>query len=131
VRGLHRGPLDRRGRLFPAPRGPMGMTAAEASDAAAQLSLDAFKQTAEWVADVFGEAAANTLFTVDGGAAFVGGSLQSDTIQLGGLIGTALSWVRIAYMIYTVAADRGQGRRTWPARSSATLSPDSSSTLYV
>jgi len=66
----------------------MGKTAAEASDAAVQLSLDAFKQalmkqTAEWVADVFGEAAANALFTVDGGAAFVGGSLQSGTIQLG------------------------------------------------
>jgi len=86
----------------------MGKTAAEATDAAAQISLDAFKQalmkqTAEWVADVFGEAAANALFTVDGGAAFVGGSLQSGTIQLGGLIGTALAWVMMAYMIYTVA----------------------------
>jgi len=86
----------------------MGKTAAEATDAAAQLSLDAFKQalmkqTAEWVANVFGEAAANALFTVNGGTAFVGGSLQSGTIQLGGLVGTALSWVMTAYMIYTVA----------------------------
>lgn len=86
----------------------MGKTAAQASDAAAQLSLDAFeqalmRQTAEWVAQVFGEAAANALFTVNGGAAFVGGSLQSGTIQLGGLVGTTLSWVMTAYMIYTVA----------------------------
>ena len=86
----------------------MGKTAADATDAAAQLSLDAFKQalmqqTAQWVAEVFGEAAANALFTVNGGAAFVGGSLQTGTIQLGGLIGTALAWVMVAYMIYMVA----------------------------
>jgi conjugal transfer mating pair stabilization protein TraN len=86
----------------------MGKTAAEASDALAQVSLDAFKQavmrqTAQWVADLFGEAAANSLFTVNGGAAFVGGNLQAGSIQLGGLIGTALSWVMAAYMIYTVA----------------------------
>ena len=85
----------------------MGKTAAEASDALAQVSLDAFKQavmrqTAQWVADLFGEAAANSLFTVNGGAAFVGGNLQAGSIQLGGLIGTALSWVMAAYMIYTV-----------------------------
>jgi conjugal transfer mating pair stabilization protein TraN len=70
--------------------------------------LSAFKQalmqeTAQWVAQVFGEAAANALFTVNGGAAFVGGSLQAGTIQLGGLVGTALSWVMTAYLIYTVA----------------------------
>jgi len=55
------------------------------------------------VANVFGEAAANALFTVNGGTAFVGGSLQSGTIQLGGLVGTALSWVMTAYMLYRVA----------------------------
>ncbi|WP_200254381.1 conjugal transfer mating pair stabilization protein TraN, partial [Thiococcus pfennigii] len=86
----------------------MGTTAAQASDAAAQLSLDAFtqalmKQTAEWVAEIFGEAAANALFTVDGGAAFVGGELQAGTIELGGVVGTTLSWIMTAYMIYTVA----------------------------
>ncbi len=86
----------------------MGKTAAEATDAAAELSLSAFKQalmqeTAQWVASVFGEAAANALFTVNGGAAFVGGQLQAGTIQLGGLLGTALSWVMTAYLIYTVA----------------------------
>ena len=42
----------------------MGKTAADATDAAAQLSLDAFKravmqETAKWVAELFGEAAAN------------------------------------------------------------------------
>ena len=86
----------------------MGKTAADATDAAAQLSLDAFKQalmqeTARWVAELFGEAAANALFTVNGGAAFVGGNLQAGTIQLGGLVGTALAWVMAAYMIYAIA----------------------------
>jgi conjugal transfer mating pair stabilization protein TraN len=65
---------------------------AGATDAAASLSLDAFKhalmpETARRVPDVFGEAAANALFTVNGGAAFVGGNLQAGTIQLGGLVG--------------------------------------------
>jgi conjugal transfer mating pair stabilization protein TraN len=86
----------------------MGKTAADATDAAARLSLDAFKQalmqeTARWVSEIFGEAAANALFTVNGGAAFIGGNLQAGTIQLGGLVGTALSWVMTAYMIYTIA----------------------------
>jgi conjugal transfer mating pair stabilization protein TraN len=86
----------------------MGKTAADVSDAAAELSLDGFKQallreTAEWVANVFGETAANALFSVNGGAAFVGGSLQTGPIQLGGLVGTALSWVMTAYMLYTIA----------------------------
>jgi conjugal transfer mating pair stabilization protein TraN len=80
----------------------MGKTAADVSDAAAQLSLDGFKQallreTAEWVANVFGETAANALFSV------IGGSLQTGPIQLGGLVGTALSWVMTAYMLYTIA----------------------------
>jgi conjugal transfer mating pair stabilization protein TraN len=82
----------------------MGKSAAEATDAAARLSLDAFMQeTAKRVAEIFGEAAANTLFTVNGGAAFVGGNLQAGTIQLGGLVGTALSWMMTAYMIYSIA----------------------------
>ena len=86
----------------------MGKTAADVSDAAARLSLDGFKQallreTAQWVADVFGDAAANALFSVNGGAAVIGGSLQSGPIQLGGLLGTTLSWVMTAYMIYTIA----------------------------
>ena len=86
----------------------MGKTAADVSDAAARLSLDGFKQalmreTAQWVANVFGEAAANALFSVNGGAAFVGGSLQAGPVQLGGLVGTALSWVMTAYMLYTIA----------------------------
>jgi conjugal transfer mating pair stabilization protein TraN len=86
----------------------MGKTAADATDATARLSLDAFKQavmqeTARWVTEIFGEAAANALFTVNGGAAFVGGNLQAGTIPLGGLVGTALSWVMTANMIYTIA----------------------------
>jgi len=86
----------------------MGKTAADVSDAAARLSLDGFRQallreTAQWVADVFGDAAANALFSVNGGAAIIGGSLQSGPIELGGLLGTTLSWVMTAYMIYTIA----------------------------
>jgi conjugal transfer mating pair stabilization protein TraN len=86
----------------------MGKTAADVSDAAAPLSLDGFKQalmqeTAQWVAGVFGDAAANALFSVNGGAAVIGGSLQSGPIELGGLLGTTLSWVMTAYMIYTIA----------------------------
>ena len=61
------------------------------------------QETARWVAEIFGEAAANALFTVNGGAAFVGGNLQAGTVQLGGLVGTALSWVMTAYMIYSIA----------------------------
>lgn len=54
------------------------------------------------MAEVFGEAA-NALFTVNGGAAFIGGNLQAGAIQLGGPVGAALSWVMAAYMIYRVA----------------------------
>ena len=87
----------------------MGNTTAAASDAAARLSLDTAKQalirqSAQWTANVFGDAAANALFALDGGGpAFVNGSLQAGNIQLGGLIGTTLAWAMTAYMIYSVA----------------------------
>ncbi|MFE8032857.1 conjugal transfer mating pair stabilization protein TraN [Thiohalocapsa marina] len=87
----------------------MGNTAAAASEAAAELSLDAAKQalmrqTAQWTANVFGDAAANALFAVEGGGqAVVNGTLQAGNIQLGGLIGTTLAWAMTAYMIYSVA----------------------------
>ncbi|WP_323705345.1 conjugal transfer mating pair stabilization protein TraN [Thiorhodovibrio frisius] len=86
----------------------MGKTAASASEGAARLSLDAAKQaimrqTVQWVANVFGDAAANALFvTSGGGPAVVGGSVQAGQLQLGGLLGTTLSWIMTAYMIYSV-----------------------------
>ncbi|WP_323697046.1 conjugal transfer protein TraN [Thiorhodovibrio litoralis] len=86
----------------------MGNTAASASEGAARLSLDAAKQavmrqTVQWVANIFGDAAANALFvTSSGGPAVVGGTVQAGQLQLGGLLGTTLSWIMTAYMIYTV-----------------------------
>jgi len=86
----------------------MGNTAAAVSDGAAKLSLDAAKQalmrqTAQWTANVFGDAAANALFAVEGGGqAVVGGAVQAGQIQLGGLIGATLAWVMVAYMIYSI-----------------------------
>ncbi|WP_328986278.1 conjugal transfer mating pair stabilization protein TraN [Thiorhodovibrio winogradskyi] len=86
----------------------MGKTAASASEGAARLSLDAAKQavmrqTAQWVANIFGDAAANALFvTSGGGPAVVGGTVQAGQLQLGGLLGTTLSWIMTACMIYTL-----------------------------
>ncbi len=87
----------------------MGKTAADATDAAAELGLAGFKQAmtrqiAQWTLDVFGEAATNALFaTTSGGAAAQGGALATDALQLGGTLGTALGWVMTAYMVYTIA----------------------------
>jgi conjugal transfer mating pair stabilization protein TraN len=85
-----------------------GSTSAAASDGAARLSLNAAKQalmrqTAQWTANVFGDAAANALFAVEGGGqAVIGGTVQAGNIQLGGLVGTTLAWAMTAYMIYSV-----------------------------
>ncbi|MGB5737278.1 MAG: conjugal transfer mating pair stabilization protein TraN, partial [Thiohalocapsa sp.] len=86
----------------------VGNTAAASSEAGARLSLQAAKQallrqTAEWTAQVFGDAAVNTLFAVEGGGpAVVNGTVQAGNLQLGGLIGTTLAWAMSAYMIYSV-----------------------------
>ena len=65
------------------------------------------QQTAQWTLDTFGPAAANALFTVNGGAAVAAdGTLAAGTLQLGGLAaaaGTALTWVAIAYTTYQAA----------------------------
>jgi conjugal transfer mating pair stabilization protein TraN len=87
----------------------MGKTAADASDAAAELGLTGFKQAltrhiAQWTLDTFGEAATNALFsTAGGGTAAQGGALATDSLQLGGALGTALGWVMTAYMINSIA----------------------------
>ncbi|MBK5942222.1 conjugal transfer protein TraN [Halochromatium roseum] len=86
----------------------VGNTAAATSEAGARLSLDAAKQallrqTVDWTAQVFGDAAANALFAVEGGgSAVVNGTVQAGNIQLGGLIGTTLAWAMTAYLIYSV-----------------------------
>ena len=90
-----------------------GKTAAAATDAAAELGLSAvkqalLKQTAEWAAQLFGDAAVNALFsTTSGGAAVTGGVVaEGSVLQLGGgtaWLGTAMAWAMYAYMIYTVA----------------------------
>ena len=91
----------------------MGQTTASATDAAASLGLDGFKQallrqTAEWAAQLFGDAAVNALFsTTTGGAAVSGGAVaEGSVLQLGGggaWLGTAMAWAMYAYLIYTVA----------------------------
>jgi len=83
----------------------VGNTAAATSEAGARFSLDAAKQallrqTVEWTAQVFGDAAANALFAVEGGgSAVVNGTVQAGNLQLGGLIGTTLAWAMTAYLI--------------------------------
>jgi hypothetical protein len=65
----------------------LGSTTPAASDAAASLSVDAFGQqllheTAGWVAETFGEAAANSLFSAGGASpAVVGGVLDSGPLS--------------------------------------------------
>jgi conjugal transfer mating pair stabilization protein TraN len=86
----------------------LGATAPAASEAAAEGAVAAFeqavlRQTAEWVGATFGEVAGNALFAVEGGPAFVGGVLQSGNVALGGVVGTAMSWLMTAYTVYTVA----------------------------
>ncbi len=86
----------------------VGNTAAATSEAGARLSLDAAKQallrqTVNWTAQVFGDAAANALFAVEGGGpAVINGTVQAGNLQLGGLIGTTLAWAMTAYLIYSV-----------------------------
>ena len=99
--------------VFPLLDNLMGKTTASAADAAASLGLDAFKQallkqTAEWAAQLFGDAAVNALFsTTTGGAAVSGGVVaEGSVLQLGGggaWLGTAMAWAMYAYLIYTVA----------------------------
>ena len=89
-----------------------GKTAAAATDAAAEVGLSAvkqalLKQTAEWAAQLFGDAAVNALFsTTSGGVAVTGGVVaEGSVLQLGGgtaWLGTAMAWAMYAYMIYTV-----------------------------
>ena len=92
--------------------GVTGTTTPAAGSEAAMGLLGAAQQymlraTAQWTLDTFGPAAANALFTVNGGAAVAAdGTLAAGYTQLGGLAaaaGAALFWVGIAYTAYQVA----------------------------
>ncbi|GLR77540.1 conjugal transfer protein TraN [Azospirillum oryzae] len=88
-----------------------GGTESVASDAASKTLIGSIQQTllnkvGDWTAQVFGDAAANSLFSVaeTGGSAFVGGTAQGP-LQLGGgqaIIGSVLGWVMIAYTVYQI-----------------------------
>jgi len=88
----------------------MGNVAPSATDAAAKVATEGvsqliMQQTAEWAAQLFGDAAVNLLFsTTAGGSAVVNGAVQG-TLQLGGgaaLLGTVLAVVMWAYLIYQI-----------------------------
>lgn len=73
-----------------------GSTTAAASEQAASLSLEQFKQQMmqaayDWVNQLFGTDAANALFTDAGGS-----------VVLNESVGAALQWIATAYMIYTI-----------------------------
>ena len=100
------------GQFTSALNGITGSTtpAASAGDALGILGVaqqQLMQQTAQWTLETFGPAAANALFTVNGGAAVTAnGTLVAGTVQLGGVaaaVGTALTWVAAAYTAYQVA----------------------------
>jgi len=87
----------------------MGNTTAAATESAlkaglAEATKNLLMQTAEWTAQVFGDAAANTLFVAaDGaGAAVTNGVAANGGVTFAPLIGTVLSVVMWAYTIYQV-----------------------------
>jgi conjugal transfer mating pair stabilization protein TraN len=87
-----------------------GGTEAAASEAMSEgilttVQQELMKETAKFIAQAFGDAAANSLFSVGGQQLFKDGLMKPGEIQLGGgeaFVGTALSWVMTAYTIYTV-----------------------------
>lgn len=76
--------------------------------AASAFSMEAIKQTmmknaAQWVSQIFGEQAANSIFQVGGGVAIKsGGALAEGTISLTSGAATVMSAVMMAYTIYTL-----------------------------
>lgn len=80
-------------------------------DTAAQMSAEQAaggftqaltNQAAEWVGRTFGPGAQSALFSNAGGAIGADGLVSGGEFALGGSVGTALSTVMTAYMIYTV-----------------------------
>jgi len=58
------------------------------------------RQIAQWTLDVFGRRRPIPVRDHERGAAAQAG-LATDALQLGGTLGTALSWVMTAYLVYT------------------------------
>lgn len=92
-----------------------GGTEAPGSEVASEgvfagLKQELMTKTVEWTADIFGQQAANSLFSVTtaGGEALPAfaqdgaSNLGLGNIGLGGTVGTALSWVMTAYTIYQI-----------------------------
>ncbi len=88
----------------------IGNVAPSASEEAAKVATEGvsqliMQQTAEWAAQLFGDAAVNLLFSATaGGPAVVNGAVQG-TLQLGGgaaVLGTVLVVVMWAYLIYQI-----------------------------
>jgi hypothetical protein len=91
-----------------------GIEVFNASDVAQQGLIATVKQglmtqTAEWTASIFGDAAANTLFTAASDSAvpaFTNGVMHGSGVALSptvALVASALSYVMLAYTIYQVA----------------------------
>lgn len=86
-----------------------GSTTAAATDAAGSGVLTATKQklmngVAQWTSDIFGQAAAETLFqNVGGGPAIGAGGALTGDVMLANFLTTAMQAIMWAYMIYNVA----------------------------
>jgi conjugal transfer mating pair stabilization protein TraN len=86
----------------------MGQTGSTASESALKAALSEATQqlmvkAAEWTANIFGEAAANTLFvSAAGGPAVSGGVVSSAGVALAPMLACIISVVMWAYLIYQV-----------------------------
>ena len=86
----------------------MGQTTETVSDSALKTALNQATQelmikAAEWTANIFGEAAANTLFvSATGGPAVTGGVVSNAGVALAPMLASLISVVMWAYLIYQV-----------------------------
>lgn len=85
----------------------IGTTTENIGEAGAETLANNFiqtltNQTAEWVGEVFGAGAQSSLFTNVGGVTGAEGALIGGDFALSSVIGTALSAVMTAYMVYSV-----------------------------
>lgn len=85
----------------------MGATPSSAANLSAEQAASQFlqtltNQTATWVGQTFGAGAQSALFTNVGGSVGADGLLTGGQFTLGGAVGTVLSGVMTAYMIYSV-----------------------------
>jgi len=86
--------------------GTESLTDAGAEAASAGVKQALMNETAQWTANLFGEGAANMLFSnaANQGAAVVGGEVTGNVALGGGqaIVGTMLAWIMVAYTIYVV-----------------------------